>query len=348
MPSQPSDSSHSDIPFDAIVEQAVAGIYIIQDEMFVYCNHKWAEILGYPKEEVIGQHLSCFVPPEHYGAVRSLYYQRMVGETESVHFITWGRHRLGNTIRIEVQGSRVMYRGKSAVMGVGIDITDRLKKEAELNQVKEQLLALTAYTNEKLETQRIEFARDIHDQIGGMLTALKMDATRILRRSQTDEMRALTHELIDSTQKAIDTVREISHALSPSELDHLALATVIQRDLEVFSERYGVRHTFRELAQTTRLTPRSGTTIYRVFREAMTNVARHSAAENMEITLAIEGDHFVFTLIDDGVGFDSKLLSETSLGLRSMIERSREIGALLRLDSRPGAGTHLSLTVPLI
>jgi two-component system sensor histidine kinase UhpB len=322
----------ADIPFDAIVEQAVAGIYVIQDECFVYCNQRWAEMLGYTPEEMHGWHLTKLVPADFLNEVLHKYYLRLKADPPS----------------IEVHGTRIIYRGRPAVMGVGVDVTERLRNEQELKHSREQLQALTAYTNAKLEEQRLVFARDIHDLLGGMLTSIKMDATRVMRRVDTPELQELTRGLIDLTQKTIETVKEISQELRPSELDHLDLATAIRRELREFSERFGVAHSLKADAPTLRLSPRRATAIYRVFHEAMTNVARHADATRVDVQLKTEGNQFVLDLYDDGVGFDSAALAGTSLGLLSMIERSRDIAALLKIDSSPGGGARLTLTVPLL
>lgn len=338
----------AEIPFDAIVEQAVAGIYVIQDECFVYCNQRWAEMLGYTPEEMHGWHLTKLVPADFLDEVLHKYYLRLKADPPSIHFITHGLHRLGHELRIEVHGTRIIYRGRPAVMGVGVDVTERLRNEQELKHSREQLQALTAYTNAKLEEQRLVFARDIHDLLGGMLTSIKMDATRVMRRVDTPELQELTRGLIELTQKTIETVKEISQELRPSELDHLDLATAIRRELREFSERFGVAHTLKADAPTLRLSPRRATAIYRVFHEAMTNVARHADATRVDVQLKTEGNQFVLDLYDDGVGFDSATLAGTSLGLLSMIERSRDIAALLKIDSSPGCGARLTLTVPLL
>lgn len=338
----------ADIPFDAIVEQAVAGIYVLQDECFVYCNMKWANMLGYDAEEIRDWHLSRLVPPDFLPEVLRLYHLRLKADPPSIHFITRGLHRLGHELRIEVHGTRIIYRGRPAVMGVGVDVTERLRNEAELQRSREQLQALTAYTNAKLEEQRLVFARDIHDLLGGMLTSIKMDATRVRRRVDTPELQELTQGLIELTQKTIETVKEISQALRPSELDHLDLSTAIKRELKEFTERYGVVHCLQADEPTLRLSPRRATAIYRVFHEAMTNVARHADASRVDVEIRIQGDQFILDLRDDGIGFDSAAMSATSLGLLSMSERTRDIGAALRFDSSPGRGARVTLTVPLL
>ena len=149
-----SDLAHPtlpDMPFHAIVEQSVAGIYVIQDECFAYANATWAGMLGYAPETMVGGHLSRFVPADFIGEVLSRYHQRLAADPPSMRFITRGQHAQGHVVLIEVHGSRMMYGGRPAVMGIGVDVTERLRIEEELRRSREQLQALSAYTAAKLE-----------------------------------------------------------------------------------------------------------------------------------------------------------------------------------------------------
>jgi len=144
-------------------------------------------------------------------------------------------------------------------------------------------------------------------------------------------------------------VRQISEQLRPSELDHLDLSAAIARELGEFSARFGVRHTLDANEPTLlRLPPKRATTVYRIFHEAMTNVARHARASHVHVTLAADGDCLRLELRDDGAGFDPAAQGRHALGLLSMGERAREIGAEFSLESAPGAGTRLVLRAPLL
>jgi len=337
-----------DIPFQAIIEQSLAGVYIMQDERFCYSNATWAAMAGYTPAELVGMHLRDLVAPDFLDTVLHRYYQRLSGEVHSMRFLTRGLHRDGHIVHIEIHGSRMIYRGRPAVGGVGIDVSEHVVREDELRRSREQLQELTAYTNRKLEDQRLTFARDVHDELGGMLTALKMDATRILRRVNSDELREMTQSVLDLTQKTIETVKEISESLRPSALDHGGLSVAMARDLAAFSERSGVTHVLRGEDDSLRLPPKRANAVYRIFHEGLTNVARHAQASRVEVTISQESGSFVMRLSDDGCGFTPSVLDHGSLGLLSMTERAREVGGRLDIDSSPGGGARLVLQVPLL
>lgn len=336
------------IPFDTIVEQSVAGIYVIQDDRFVYANAHWAAIAGYTPDEMLGMPLDRIVPPDFLETVRSRVAQRLAGDPPSMHFITRGLHRDGHVILVEVHGSRMMYQGRPAVMGVGIDVTERLRNEEELRRSREQLQALTAYTAAKLEEQRLAIARDVHDVLGGMLTSIKMDVARLQRRADSAELQALTQGLLALTQQTIETVKQIAEPLRPAVLDHLDLPVALAHELRQFTRRSGVLHDLDADAHTLRLSPKRMTAVYRVFQEGLTNIARHAQAQHVKVTLRVDGDLLRLDLRDDGCGFDTAAPGGTALGLLSMRERAREVGGVLQIESSRDQGTLLRLAVPLL
>jgi PAS domain S-box-containing protein len=337
-----------DIPFQAMIEQSLAGIYVMQDERFVYSNATWAAMAGYTPQELMAKSLRELIAPDMYDIVMHRYYQRLNGEVESMRFQTRGVHRDGHIVHLEIHGSRMMFRGRPAVGGVGIDITERVARDEELQRSREQLQQLTAYMTRKLEEQRLAFARDVHDELGGMLTTLKMDVARIARRVGTDELRGMTQEALDLTQEIIETAKAISESLRPSALDHVGLAVAIARDLEQFTARSGVQHAFRGEGAPLRLPPKRAIAVYRIFHEGLTNVARHAQAQRIEVTLSERDGWLVLDLRDDGRGFLPSVPSHDALGLLSMSERARAIGGELAIDSAPGQGTRLVLKAPLL
>jgi two-component system, NarL family, sensor histidine kinase UhpB len=336
-----------DIPFRAIVEQSLAGIYILQDECFQYVNTTFAGMLGYLPNEMTGLSLQALVPPDFLDQVLDRYHRRLRGDPPSMRFVSRGMHRDGHVVMIEVHGSRMTYRGRPAVVGVGIDVTERLQREEELRQSRAQLQALTAHINTVREDQRGKFARDLHDVLGGMLTSMKMDVRRIMRRAQTRELSEIAGGLLDLTQETIDTVRKLSEELRPGVLDHLGLQAAIERELAAFSQRYGIEARCESGGATICLSSKRATGVYRIFQQALTNIASHSGATWVRVRLDFGDTDLHLEVADNGCGMDPLVSPSGSMGILGMRQRASELGGSLDLGPHLERGTKLKLTVPL-
>lgn len=339
------------IPFQGIVEQSLAGIYIIQDEIFRYVNATFAGIIGYTPAEMCGMHLSRAVPPDTVNEVIRNYHRRVSGEEPSIRFFTKGQHRDGHVVMLEVHGSRLIYQGRPAVVGVGIDISERVRDRQALEQSRQQLQELAAYINTVREEQRARIARELHDVIGGMLTSAKLDLQRLQRRldqaPRDDDARQITDELLQLTQETIASVREMSELLRPGAMDHLGLAAAMQADLARFAERSGIACRIEPQCIELELTQDRATSVFRIFQEALTNIARHAHASRVDVSLAAQEGWLQLTVSDNGGGMPAASPTGKSIGLIGMAERARELGGTLHIGCPDEGGTRLTLRVPL-
>jgi PAS domain S-box-containing protein len=336
-----------DIPFRGIVEQSLAGMYVIQDEVFQYVNATFAGMLGYTPEEMTGMHLRQAVMPEMQEETVANFHRRVSGEVPSIRYTTIGRHSSGEPVYLEVHGSSVLYRGRPAVVGVGVNITEQLQQQEALRVSRERLRELAAYINTLREEQRSRIARELHDVVGGMLTSMKLDIQRINRRTEDPELKAIVGDLLHLAQESIDTVRTISEDLRPGALDHLGLGSALQAMLRQFSERTEVDSQLQAEGFDAQLSQARATAAYRICQEALTNIARHAGATQVVVRLASGEGWLTVEIEDNGRGLASLTPTGKSIGLVSMAERAREFGG--NLASRPGAasGTCLILRMPL-
>ena len=336
-----------DIPFRGIVEQSLAGMYVIQDEVFVYVNATFAGMLGYSRQEMTGMHLRQAVVPELQDEVVGNYHRRVCGEVPSIRYVTVGRHRAGHGVTLEVHGSNVNYRGRPAVVGVGINISDQVRQQDELRQSRERLRELAEYINTVREAQRARIARELHDVVGGMLTSMKLDVHRIGRRTGEPELKGIVGDLLALVQESIDTVRGISEDLRPGVLDHLGLRSALQAALQQFAERTEIACTLEAAGFDAALSQPRETAVYRICQEALTNVARHAGATRVVIRLSTCENNLILEIEDNGCGLSSITPTGKSIGLLSMAERAREFGG--SLVSRPGqaGGACLVLNMPM-
>jgi two-component system sensor histidine kinase UhpB len=149
-----------------------------------------------------GMHLRQAVVPEMQEATIANFHRRISGEVPSIRYTTIGRYRTGESVHLEVHGSSVLFRGRPAVVGVGINITEQLQQQEELRLSRERLRELAAYINTAREEQRARIARELHDVVGGMLTSMKLDIHRINRRINDSELKEITADLSQLRRKA--------------------------------------------------------------------------------------------------------------------------------------------------
>lgn len=336
-----------DIPFRGIVEQSLAGMYVIQDEVFQYVNATFAGMLGYTPEEMTGMHLRQAVYPEMQDATIANFHKRVSGEVPSIRYTTIGWHRNREPVYLEVHGSSVIFRGRPAVVGVGINITEQRQQQEALRLSRERLRELAAYINTVREEQRARIARELHDVVGGMLTSMKLDIQRIQRRAEDPELQRIVGDLLLLAQESIDTVRTISEDLRPSALDHLGLRTALEAMLRQFSERTELACELSAAEGDIELSQPRATAVYRICQEALTNIARHAEATRVCLRLSCAAGWLQVEIEDDGRGLLSLTPTGKSLGLLSMAERAREFGGAL--STRPGetGGACLVLRLPM-
>lgn len=342
--------SLDDVPFRGIVEQSLAGVYVVLDERFMYANDTFAGMFGYTRDEFIGRHMADCVTPDSVAEVMDNYRRRMAGEIDSIRYVTKGLRKDGQIVYLDLHASRVDCRGSWALAGVALDITASVLRKEELRHSQEQLRALMLHANTTREDERAHLAREVHDVLGGMLTSAKFDVTRVMRRTQGEslaEVHQIASELLALLQDTIDTARNISNEMRPTSLDLLGLHAALRQAVERFAVRHGLSVEVTSEGDARRVPPAVATHIYRIVQEALTNVARHAHASNVRLALAESDESFVLRLADDGRGIDTTRRRVGSIGLFSMAERAREIGADLQVGPGASGGTELLLTLPL-
>lgn len=337
------------VPFRGIVEQSVAGVYILQDEHFQYTNATFAGMAGYSDDEVLGKPLRDCVPGYYVGEVMERYKRRISGEVKSMHFVTHGLHRDGNVVHIDVHGQTMQFRGRPAVVGVGVNVTGQIQRDAELLESRHEYRELASRLNTMREQQRAEYAREVHDVLGGLLTSMKLDVGRIARRSRSTTIRGIASDLNALLVEAIDNVRELSESMRPQALDHLGLGAAIASHLKRFRERSELRVSLQPPEFDIDLPRWRSIAVFRIFQEALTNVARHACATGVTVRFRRSDTAFWLEIEDDGIGFSAGVPAmRQSLGLISMRERAYELGGTLTIDSAPRFGTRVTLHAPIV
>jgi PAS domain S-box-containing protein len=220
--------------------------------------------------------------------------------------------------------------------------------EAE-HAARERLRDLAGYLQDAREEERKRIAREVHDELGQALTALKFDVAQLQKwlpgdepglRERADAMAAL----IDASMR---TVRRVSTELRPGLLDDLGLAAAIEWQVGEFAERTGIRCDLHLGEEDVRLESEVATALFRVLQETLTNVARHAGASEVRVELVIDPREVVLRVRDDGRGIsESEASSHQALGLLGVRERARSLGGGVRFDGVRGQGTTVTVRIP--
>jgi PAS domain S-box-containing protein len=218
-------------------------------------------------------------------------------------------------------------------------------------ELDEQFRALSAHIESVREEERTSVAREIHDVLGQALTALRMDVTWILRRSQKTEASAAIVEKLEGmsrmTEEIIDQVRRISTDLRPGVLDDLGLVAALEWQANDFEQRTTIPCVFDANVPDVRYERNLSTAVFRIFQEALTNVARHAEATRVNVRLGHDEKCLFLEIEDDGKGITAEAISSTtSLGLLGIRERVRRFGGTVSVSGEPGKGTRVALEIP--
>jgi PAS domain S-box-containing protein len=225
------------------------------------------------------------------------------------------------------------------VVGVAFDITDR-------KQAEEQLRSLSRLLTTAQEKERRKIARELHDEVGQSLTALKL----YLDKAALEQSRAYGSELADARRTLgalMVQVRSMSLELRPTMLDDLGLLPTLLWHFKRYTAQTNVQVHFRHRGLRRDLPQDTITAAYRIVQEALTNVARHAQASKVQVSVRAEGDALVVEVEDQGVGFDLDRVGAASMGLGGMRERAISLDGKLLVQSKPGEGTCVIAELPL-
>ncbi|MFC1607987.1 two-component regulator propeller domain-containing protein [Candidatus Latescibacterota bacterium] len=218
-----------------------------------------------------------------------------------------------------------------------------------LKKTSDRLSMFTGYLNEAIEKERNYISREIHDELGQALTALKMNVSWI-GRNMPDEVPHMydrienVSDLINST---INKVRKISENLRPSRLDELGLVTAVEWYVEEFQRQTGVVTSLYIDAEDIELGDMERTAVFRIIQESLTNVARHAHASIASVILTKSNNNLEIIVSDDGIGFDEKMLENIkSFGIMGIRERVRQLKGTFIIDSNARDGCSVKVTIP--
>jgi two-component system sensor histidine kinase UhpB len=231
----------------------------------------------------------------------------------------------------------------------GRDITEQKEAQQALEESREQLQRLTGGLLLAREEERTTIAREVHDVLGQSLTALKMDMAWIGRRvpDDTPEIGAKLAEMVTLVDDTVATIRRIAADLRPGVLDDLGLAAAVEWQADEFEHRTGIQCALRATIGEGAFDPLVSTAVFRIFQESLANVARHSRASCVAVTLERRDTDLVLEVRDDGIGIAAVDVSHVrSSGLVGMRERAQLVGGRFSISGAAGAGTTVLVHIP--
>jgi signal transduction histidine kinase len=288
---------------------------------------------------------------------------RLSEEAQTLNRASFVQQQAGNA-EIYRNAQRQVWRqlglALAASLGIALFATlysGRLETQLREQRAKEaqhsaDLQRLSSRLISAQEDERRTIARELHDEIGQALTAIKVELS--LANKAVTAAGVPPHVLDDAraiTEGALTTVRDLSQLLHPSMLDDLGLPAAIDWYVRAYSRRFDIRVDFVQRAITTRFGREVEATAFRIVQEALTNIAKHAGSRNCRVALQALPDALALWIEDDGRGFDlstvDRNLGRRGLGLLSIRERVAQLGGVVQVESSPGRGTRLYVALPI-
>ncbi|HEV8629613.1 MAG TPA: PAS domain S-box protein [Thermoanaerobaculia bacterium] len=340
-----------------LVQQSGEGILVAHAGEVLYANEAAARLFGLASaSEADGRALAELVHPRDAAGMRRLGRQLEQANGARHTLVDELRRADGAALWIELSSVPVSYRGLDAQQVFVRDVGERMRVDAELRASREELRRLHARVQIVREQEQTRIGRDIHDELGQMLTGIKLDIAWLQRRATEgqaelprERLRERLDRLAQLVDESLDGARRIALQLRPSVLDDLGLEAAVDWLVKEFAARSGIPCDLT--CELSGLLPASlrDTAVFRILQEALTNVARHAGASRCAVSVRVRGDGMRLAVTDDGRGVErGAQRAAGALGIVGMRERARACGGELVVRKRAGGGTRVAARLPLV
>ncbi|MFQ5841692.1 MAG: PAS domain S-box protein, partial [Thermodesulfobacteriota bacterium] len=329
--------------YSHLFDHMLDGMTLTWRGQIITANPSMAQMFGYPSpEKMKGLHMWDLAVPDSKEMIRQQSTLRDLGQQEKRRFEFRAHRKDGRTFPAEI--TLTVDRGELQpfVLAIIRDVTER-----EAYEIQRRLLSDRIITAQ--ERERTLIARELHDELGQALTGIKLDMAWIKKHMKgpdeavSDRFVALG-KLIDSS---IESVREMASALRPSVLDRLGLDAAIEWYAGEFKRRTGIECMVESGAPDFTINKKTAINAYRIFQEALTNVARHARASRVDVGITRDGGYLALCVSDNGRGNPlKKLLGPGCLGIAGMRERAELVKGRLDIQSQRGKGTRVTAYLP--
>jgi PAS domain S-box-containing protein len=350
---QDEERRENETAFSAMAEGAI--ITNANGEI-LWVNDAFCRIYGYRRDEVIGRNPRLLKSGRHDATFYQEFWRQL---TQAGHWRgeLWNKRKTGGIFpeELSIQALRGPDGSIRRFISIFSDITERKRNEEELlkhqqrlEESEARLRELAAFLQTVREEERTRIARELHDELGQALTALRIDLGWL--RGKCGSLGAPAAERVASAfsvvEQSIVSLRRISEDLRPAMLDSLGLAAAIEHHTTQFSQRTGIPCRLSMNREEFDLDSNLATAVFRIVQEALTNVARHAEASEVSVSIDETDDGIDMVVTDNGRGIGASGNKKT-FGLLGMRERITILGGTLEIDSRPERGTRISCRLPL-
>lgn len=333
----------SEARYRSVFDSASDGLLVLDDSgVIVDANRAACRMHSYEPEMLVGEPAEALIEPGQKELFRAFF--KRVSRASNARIELSGVTLEGTTLDVEIKGNLFEYSDTSRVLLIICDVTERKNAQRRLALLSRKVLLAQ-------EDERARVARDLHDELGQIITALRleMDLSRKRLPVPPETAEDAFRGPIDLLEKATAELRRICAGLRPPLLDDLGIGPAIEQLMEMFAKRTGIEVSSNlRISDDTPVPNDVAVSAYRIIQEAMTNVARHADSTVLTVSLLIDSKHLVLSIYDNGVGFDqSGLEASRGSGIAGMEERAHLVGGHLQIHAVPGEGTRVVLNIPL-
>jgi PAS domain S-box-containing protein len=335
--------------YERVVEGLPEMIAVIDREYrYLIANQVYLNYYGLKREQVVGHLVSELVGQDRFDKVIKSNVDRCFkGQVVKCEM----EFTFSNLGRRDLFGSYYPIEGPIGIDRIAVvleDITEQKRAERELQVSFLELKALNAQLQSVREEERTKLARELHDELGQSLTAIKIDLAALQVAPGRDRQLQRIPAILGMVDETIRAVRRISTELRPGILDHLGLEAAVEWAAEEFQARTGIQCQAGLPEMKLVIDPGHATALFRIFQETLTNIARHAGATHVKIGLSHESGYVSLEVRDNGRGIGEDQLSGFgSLGILGMRERALLLGGEFTIAGDPGSGTIVRVRIPL-
>jgi two-component system sensor histidine kinase UhpB len=333
----------------AVFELVPVAIWITDADRIVFANRACATLFGAAtREELIGRSIFTMLMPESHEPVRGSVAKALADDAPAPALGERIARLDGQVREVVIAIAPLPDHGHTAVQMVITDITERAQQGRDAERSRLELRRLSANMVDAREDERRRIARELHDELGQRLTALKMELASLGAQDRSPARDGRIAAMLEMVDETVASVRRIATELRPLMLDDLGLNAAIEWLANGWAARMGVKVRLRLGRTDPDIGDAAAIALYRMVQEALTNIARHARASEVRIEIRPSGGELLLTVQDNGVGFsEGSMFREGSHGLMGIRERAYMLGGELEIGNARGGGGRITVRLPL-